>query len=307
MAGRVGAGASRGLDSATAALEDAASKLRPAAMQRAIRAGADISGSVGGSLADFHYSLPRLALLVIHALTRDDENRKVADTVEQDAQRAAALRVLAENGCFASGDAASATLLDALTLNHGPLVTRCLLDAGASPTFVVDNGIKSTKPLLHTATRAATATILLEAGADAAEVDDEGNTALHNLALGYCVHRSAGLVAVLVAAGAKINARNNLGRTPLGSIARQLYCGESTLCAVDELLAAGADPTIADHAGVSPLLDVRRLVKERIPAFATRPDWDRSCCISRVTLLRRLHGATAWWRRRHLLLAVRGR
>ena len=52
--------------------------------------------------------------------------------------------------------------------------------------------------------------LCLELGADATAVDDNGNTALH----GVAVRGANGAVEMLVAAGAKLDAKNKLGRTP---------------------------------------------------------------------------------------------
>lgn len=158
------------------------------------------------------------------------------------------------------------------------------------------------------ARRTSTARVLLEAGADARVTDLNGNTALHQVLRSCDAAECSGLIALLVAASADLNARNKAGVTPVGSIAAlQFNCTASMLAAARELLAAGADPTIANHAGIAPLDDVRGSIARNIvnPGRVSHRHLDN--WVNRVALMRLLHRATAWWRRRHLLLAIRGR
>lgn len=57
---------------ATAALKAAAKQLRPAAMRRAIRAGADLGGVEGGIFREFEYDLPRPVSWVLHSDSLDE-------------------------------------------------------------------------------------------------------------------------------------------------------------------------------------------------------------------------------------------
>lgn len=80
--------------------------------------------------------------------------------------------------------------------------------------------------------------------------------------------------------------------------------GFSSIDAVIELLVLGADPTIANDNGDTPLgviLNTARGVRVR---------WDDNdyLAIRRwLAVALRLAADTAWWRRRHLLLTIRGR
>ncbi|SJL13748.1 uncharacterized protein ARMOST_17196 [Armillaria ostoyae] len=89
--------------------------------------------------------------------------------------------------------------------------------------------------------------VLLKYGADPNTGDDEGDTPLHFVARNFVGHpghlENLNLIRLLLEAGADISARNSAGETPLHCAAR----AET----VFEFLRLGADPTLADHQGVT--------------------------------------------------------
>ncbi len=81
-----------------------------------------------------------------------------------------------------------------------------------------------------------------------------GDTPLH-LVSGWC---DAEGVTALLAAGANVNARGDMGQTPL-------FCTESVRV-VDLLLAAGADPSIIDEFGTTAETFRRNVGPEKVAA-----------------------------------------
>jgi ankyrin repeat protein len=173
-----------------------------------------------------------------------------------------------------------------LTVGCGPALVRALLAAGAQPDAVA--GSNRATPLqlaIHRNSRVALAA-LLKAGADASVADSTtGNSLLHE-----AVHtQSSDLVELLVGSTADINATNLSGDTPLLMAVRLLsvrnwsimqrllrnpnidcniedasgctalhYAAASTVSscnstAVGQLLARGADPSVRDKKGHTPL------------------------------------------------------
>jgi ankyrin repeat protein len=86
--------------------------------------------------------------------------------------------------------------------------------------------------------------LLIENGADVTKPKADGLTALH------AVWRSQAMVRLLLDHGAKVNARSDIGSTPLLVAAY----ANGTAPVVAELLARGADPNIAENRGVTPLI-----------------------------------------------------
>ena len=102
--------------------------------------------------------------------------------------------------------------------------------------------------------RADVVTLLLEHGADPKRADHDGNTALHFAAQ---EHQSA-MVQLLIDKGALIDAQDRLGNTPLAR-ALSTYRGEEEGNAIWALLLAGADRTVKNTHGISPLEASKRV------------------------------------------------
>lgn len=213
-----------------------------------------------------------------------------------DVRIVAALRLLAEYGGLdverANDMLESALSSSSFAIRCGPAVIHYLLRNGASANAMVDYD----EPVLRYAYREDVARLLIEAGADLEARDKHGTTALFSLACHDGV-KLGGLEAVL-AAGADANARDNTGGTVLHAMASQ---SGAPIAAIPLLLAAGADPTMTNGAGDTPLEIVQTHLQERIRSrWLPRLDVSASLAVCNELL-----SATAWHRRRHLLLAVR--
>lgn len=203
----------------------------------------------------------------------------------------ACLRVLHERGGF---DEAEATelLVEAVAQGCGPAMAQFLLDMGADVTYTSEYGNKA----LFVARRPDTATLLLAAGADVNP----------GCSLQFAVFRSLQPVEharLLLEAGADVNAAYN--GTPL--CCGLLYAKpEHVVAIVTLLLDEGADPLLpaGDHASHAALLH---------HAFAQRSsdnhvsDYKRPRLAAQRAVAPAVVRAAAWRRRRHMLLAVRGR
>jgi ankyrin repeat protein len=141
-------------------------------------------------------------------------------------------------------------------------IARLLLDTPAGGSIL--SGRPGEQPPLHTLVprdRVDAVAVLLGYGADPHVPGRyKSNTALH-------LARSAEMVGVLVAAGARADLRNAEGQAPLHTV--------PTVGAVRALLAAGADPHVTDLAGRTPLHDasspdvIGELIAAGIPVDAT--------------------------------------
>lgn len=172
-------------------------------------------------------------------------------------------------------DWATELLGDAAQSTDNPAIIQVLLQAGADPHWVDEEGRTS----LHRGARNANPVVtahLLAAGADPNALDNEGSTPLHYAAGGLLEEGATlrGAVARLLAAGADPSAERNDGRTPLHSALRndaatdrdivssliraggahnltplQLAALQGDPATVASLLAEGADPNTADTYG----------------------------------------------------------
>ncbi|AKU77001.1 Ankyrin/F-box protein [Orf virus] len=132
-----------------------------------------------------------------------------------------------------------------------PAVLKTLIAAGADP--LARDIIRRTALHYHCEsfkTRASVIETLVAAGCDPASTDLLDNTALHSMAMGSSCRAS--LIRPLLAAGVSVNARNARLQTPLHLAA----VFNPPACA--RLLAAGADPALADLDETTPLLSMVR-------------------------------------------------
>ncbi|KAM5349841.1 hypothetical protein ACJ41O_006346 [Fusarium nematophilum] len=101
--------------------------------------------------------------------------------------------------------------------------------------------------------------LLLEFGADATVVDNEGNGALHHIAATRTLGPSGFLLLrQLHAHGADVNLRNHQGETPLHRCLNGLHMKQDFKM-LDELLAAGAELGIKDNKGQSALFQMMNM------------------------------------------------
>jgi len=117
----------------------------------------------------------------------------------------------------------------------------------------------------------------------------------------HAIHDPWAVLSMLVTAGANVDARDGDGNTPLqAAIARwsRHHDMESTVWA---LLQLGADPTVLAGDGLD-VIDcaLDRLRHEATMRYSKPPLHVRG-------ILTMLAAARCWWRRRHMLLAIRGR
>lgn len=111
------------------------------------------------------------------------------------------------------------------------------------------------------------------------------------------------VVAALVAAGADVDAADDDGASCLAHVV-SFPRGRVTVQVAALLLAAGAEPTRADASGDTPL----GVARARLAFNVAHVDRLGGAELSTdARLVRCLARAEAWWRRRHLMAAVRSR
>lgn len=217
------------------------------------------------------------------------------------ALQAAALRLLAEHGGL-SADLGTESLHTAVSRAYSPVLVKILLDAGADVHGAVACFGGTEETALHAVLSPDIARLVISVGADVHAPDSAGNPPLARV----LEHRGAAALetaVVLIEAGADVNAVNEDGRSCLHRVSA--FTGAAHL---PLLLASGADPTVVDTRGRTPLVCVLERVFVATGAVAARP-----CAMTATTLrdcvraARMLAASAAWWRRRHLLLAVRSR
>ena len=142
------------------------------------------------------------------------------------------------------GDINGETLLHTLAKYTSVGLTRIplLLDAGVDVDLPNNNGETPLHLAAGEGRAGANVALLLEAGADPGLRTAEGDTPLHSAVA--ALRPDSSTIAALVAAGADINARNELGRTP----AQLAWMGGHSQV-VDQLLALGAGPVAGDETG----------------------------------------------------------
>lgn len=94
----------------------------------------------------------------------------------------------------------------------------------------------------------------IAAGLDVNEADDDGMTPLHHA----CIEKSYEAAKILLEAGAAVDVRDKWGGTALG---RAVYGKDGTVDLVRLLVEYGADPTIENNKGTSPLALAQRTRK----------------------------------------------
>lgn len=267
---------------ATELLAYGADMLRPDLVRRALRRGARPSNIPLYGMPGRHVLFDALGALLTGIMLFDDE--------DFDDLRADVIRAFVEYGCIDGPHGLDDLFGLAVSGGCGPAVAQCFLDAGGS----VAGRMRARTPL-HKVQRADTARLLLAAGADVHAVTDCGRTPLHELA-STAPHLIHDLVPVLTDAGARLDARDSEGGTPLHCAVHDLK--HRAPAVLETLLSAGADPTITDCWSRTPTGVALEGLTSRIRAEALDPTATRASLL----LLAR---AEAWWRRRHVLLAVR--
>lgn len=145
---------------------------------------------------------------------------------------------------------------------HSPELTKLLLAHGATlaPNAADNQGVTL---LMHAAAESTldTVKLLLAEGGDLAARDHDGHTLLMNLPLNPLGDSPAaleGMIAFLVARGVDVNARDHTGATALHhAVHVRLTAFGGTMAhasIVRALLAAGADPNLADGDNQTPLM-----------------------------------------------------
>lgn len=251
----------------------------------------------------------------------------------KDEQRVACLRLLVQRGGVIDAAMATQCLWEACIANRSPAVVCWLLEEGGAD---VNSRRKGGKRPLHLTQRADVAEVLLAAGADAHVRDKSGRTPLHNFMARSSKCSQSRFMTVVVEAGVDIDARSADGSTALHMWAAQAH--EARLDLLMELLRLGADASLLSSSGKTALEEALASV-----AAATAFEYDFERAFGGVAArtaaehaadggddvlalgpalrggsarltpfvfqfaVKTLARAAAWYRRRHMLLAIRGR
>lgn len=146
-------------------------------------------------------------------------------------------------------------VLTAVTLNASPAVVQTLIQAGADPNQANKTGVT---PLMMALSlkNAGLVQTLLQNRANPNLANAQGRTPLHYLALIADKKAAASFVAPLVQAGAKVEAKDNKGQTPLAlAVLSGVQDDANAVVLVQALLQAGANPNaklVLGSAQVSP-------------------------------------------------------
>jgi len=179
-----------------------------------------------------------------------------------DSEQVTALIVADKQLLEARDDAGNTALLLAARQGQVQLVAR-LLELGAKAD-VVNNRRRDVLNMAVTAGSPEIVRLALAAGADVSLV----TSVYQGSALIYATHQGQlEIVELLIEAGAPLNRVNNLGWTALLEAAILGDGSERYVAIVTRLLAAGADPSIADKQGKTPLDHARLKGHSRLAAI----------------------------------------
>lgn len=221
----------------------------------------------------------------------------------EDARRVACARLLVEHGGVIDAATASRCLLTACTIGRSPAIVRWLLEEGGAD--VNSRRASDGATPLHLTYRTDVLRVLLEAGANVQTRNAYGRTPAHRCAIITPDDDFAASMTALVEAGADLNARNGDGNTVL----HELLWPDKSLCvaSVLTLLELGADPTLRSYEGATPLDVLLDVTADGCEQWHNMDEEERPSLASLSNAINVLAPVTAWHRRRHLLLAIRGR
>ncbi|MXX33325.1 MAG: hypothetical protein F4107_13940 [Gemmatimonadetes bacterium] len=232
-------------------LHNAAPRGTPAVIRALLDGGAQVNARATGFNIDWGWSWTPLHL----AATSNPDPEVVAALLAAGAD----LNAISGEGMFPLHHAAA---------NPNPAVAAVLLDAGADVNALSRTGQTPLHEAAGRVSNPAVVELLHAAGADVNPRDSNGHTPLHTAAW---YNSAAGIVNALIAAGADVNARDPEGYVPSGRAPNHLTPllmatwrggvrrgGErwptmSNAAVIEALVRAGADLTLADSSGRTPL------------------------------------------------------